>query len=93
MKMTKDQLIEKVAGKVDLSRSKVEEVLNETLDTISNVLVDGGEVRLTGFGTFKTMKRSARKGVNPQNPSEKIDVPEVTVPKFRAGKTLKDAVK
>lgn len=93
MKMTKDELVEKVAGKVDLSRSKVEEVLNEALDTVTNVLVDGGEVRLTGFGTFKTMKRSARKGVNPQNPSEKIDVPEVTVPKFKAGKTLKDAVK
>lgn len=91
--MTKDELVEKVAPKADLSRAKVEEIINEILDAITNVLADGGEVHLTGFGTFKTMKRSARKGVNPQNPSEKIDIPEVTVPKFKAGKSLKDAVK
>ena len=48
---------------------------------------------ITGFGTFIPKKRHARKSVNPQNPSERIQIPEVTVAKFKTGKTLKDALK
>ncbi|MFZ2969879.1 MAG: HU family DNA-binding protein, partial [Minisyncoccia bacterium] len=51
------------------------------------------KVAFTGFGTFSVSKRAARVGVNPQKPGEKIQIPAMTVPKFKAGKSLKDAVK
>ncbi len=67
------------------------------LDSFENITIEtlqqGGEVTLTGFGTFSARVRSSRGGVNPQNPSERIQIPEVTVPKFKAGKALKDALK
>ena len=53
----------------------------------------GEEVVLTGFGAFSVKQRAARTGVNPQNPSEKIQIPAVKVPKFKSGKALKDALK
>jgi DNA-binding protein HU-beta len=63
------------------------------LEVITETLVKDDEVTLTGFGTFSAKFRSSRMGVNPQNPSERIKVPAVTVPKFKAGKALKDALK
>ena len=66
----------------------------ETFEGITTeTLKSGGEVTLTGFGTFMAKQRSARTGVNPQNPTEKIQIPSVTIPKFKAGKALKDALK
>jgi len=69
----------------------------KVLEGFEEVVIDslkvGTEVTLTGFGTFLAKFRSARGGVNPQNPSERIQIPAVTVPKFRAGKTLKYALK
>ena len=56
-------------------------------------LKKGEEVVLTGFGAFSVKARAARTGVNPQNPTEKIQIPTVKVPKFKAGKSLKDALK
>ncbi|HLA26056.1 MAG TPA: HU family DNA-binding protein, partial [Patescibacteria group bacterium] len=60
---------------------------------ITSTIKSGGEVTITGFGTFSSKRREARMGVNPQKPQEKIQIPAVTVPKFKAGKTLKDALK
>ncbi len=91
--MNKDALVEKVAAKVGLSKKQTEDVLDQSLELITQTLKEGGKVSLTGFGTFQVTHRAARKGVNPQKPSEKIDIPAVNVPKFKAGKTLKDAVK
>ena len=51
------------------------------------------KVAITGFGTFGITDRKARAGVNPQNPSQKIQIPAMRVPKFTAGKTLKDTLK
>ncbi|MBI4143089.1 HU family DNA-binding protein, partial [Candidatus Uhrbacteria bacterium] len=48
---------------------------------------------ITGFGTFLSKERKGRVGVNPRNPTEKIQIPSVRVPKFKAGKTLKDALR
>jgi DNA-binding protein HU-beta len=59
----------------------------------TEALKAGLEVSLTGFGTFMAKERSARTGVNPQNPSQKIQIAAVKVPKFKAGKALKDALK
>ncbi len=91
--MTKDELVDVVAAKTDLSKKDVERVINGVLETITKTLTEGGKVTLTGFGTFSVSQRAARSGVNPQNPSVKIQIPAMKVPKFKAGKSLKDAVK
>jgi len=90
--MNKGELIEKLAGKVDLSKNKTAEVLNELLEIISGALKGGDDVVLTGFGRFDVRKRKAREGRNPQT-GAKISIPARKVPKFKAGKTLKETVK
>jgi DNA-binding protein HU-beta len=91
--MNKADLAQAVAETMSLPKRQVEETLNTILDTIVAKLKKGDEVVLTGFGAFTAKKRAARQGVNPQNPSQKIQIPAVTVPKFKAGKALKDALK
>jgi len=91
--MNKAALIEAVASKTKLTKKQIEEVLDTMLDSITDSLKKAEEVTLTGFGTFSAKIRHARKGVNPQKPSEKIDIPEVIIPKFKSGKALKDALK
>ena len=75
------------------AKKDVEMTLDAILEQITKTLMSGGDVALTGFGTFSVSERAARTGVNPQNPTEKIQIPATTVPKFKAGKSLKDAVK
>lgn len=91
--MNKVELIDKLAEKVGMDKKDVMKVLEGFEDLVISSLQKGEEVTLTGFGTWLAKFRSARGGVNPQNPTERIQVPAVTVPKFRAGKTLKDALK
>ena len=91
--MNKADLAQKVSEKLNLPKRQIEDTLNTILDVIVEQLKNGSEVVLTGFGAFSAKKRAARQGVNPQNPSEKIQIPAVTVPKFKAGKGLKDALK
>lgn len=91
--MNKATLIETLAEKTGLSKKQVEAVLDSFEQLTMSTLKEGGEVTLTGFGTFSARVRSARMGVNPQKPSEKIEIPEVKVPKFKAGKALKDFLK
>ena len=89
--MTKDQLIEAVA-KCCCSKKEAGECVNTMLDTITSALSKGQKLTLTGFGTFSVSKRAARMGVNPRT-GERIKIKATTVPKFKAGKSLKDAVK
>jgi len=91
--MNKAELINVIADKVGVSKREGEEMLQTFIDTVTSELKKGGEVALTGFGTFSAKNRAARTGVNPQNPSQKIQIPAVTVPKFKAGKALKDALR
>jgi DNA-binding protein HU-beta len=91
--MNKAELCDKLAEKVGLTKKQCEDVLDSFEEIVKETLKAGGEVTLTGFGTFMAKKRSARAGVNPQNPTEKIQIGEVTVPKFKAGKSLKDYLK
>ncbi|MFC1615229.1 HU family DNA-binding protein, partial [Patescibacteria group bacterium] len=79
--------------KVGVSKKEGEEMLETFMATVTAELKKGSEVALTGFGTFSAKDRAARVGVNPQNPTQKIQIPAVTVPKFKAGKALKDALK
>ena len=91
--MNKAELVEVVASKIGLSKHQSEDTVNLMFDTIISVLKSGGEVTITGFGTFMSKERKGRTGVNPRNPTEKIQIPAVRVPKFKAGKTLKDALR
>ena len=91
--MNKAELINRIAEKIGVSKKQSEDMLESMLDIITKSLQNGEEVTLTGFGTFSAKERSARGGVNPQNPSERIQIPAVTVPKFKSGKSLKDALK
>jgi nucleoid DNA-binding protein len=89
--MSKQDLIDAVASKTKLPKSEVGTVLNEVLDTISSSM-KSGDVVLTGFGTFKISKRKARTGRNPRT-GESIQIAGGNVPRFKAGKSLKEAVK
>ncbi len=90
--MNKDELIDAVASKTGVSKKETEDTLNAVLDIIEKTLVQGDKVTLTGFGTFSISQRAARTGINPQT-KESIQIPAMKVPKFKAGKSLKDAVK
>lgn len=91
--MNKAQLIDLIAEKVGISKAQTEQVLETLLQTITDKIKAGEEVTLTGFGAFSARKRAGRVGVNPRNPTQKIQIPDVVVPKFKAGKSLKDALK
>jgi DNA-binding protein HU-beta len=91
--MNKAELIEKIAAKTGVSKKQSEDMIEAFQEITTDSLKAGNEVTLTGFGTFMAKTRTARGGVNPQNPTERIQIPEVIVPKFKAGKALKDALK
>ena len=92
--MKKDDLVDALHKDANLpTKKQAAEIVDWFFATITKSLARGEEVGITGFGTFKTVKRAARMGVNPRKPSERIQVPEVRVPKFKAGKALKDALK
>ncbi len=91
--MNKAELTSLIAEKIGVSKKQAEDVLELFTSTVTAELKKGGEVTLTGFGTFSAKTRKPRVGVNPQKPSEEIQIPAVTVPKFKAGKALKDALK
>jgi DNA-binding protein HU-beta len=91
--MNKAALIERIAAEAAVSKKDAERMLESLVKIIIDELKAGNEVTITGFGTFLSRTRHARGGVNPQNPSERIQIPEVKVAKFKTGKTLKDALK
>ncbi len=91
--MNKADVAQALAEKLNVSKREGEDMLNAFLELVTSTLKSGGEVVLTGFGAFSVKQRAARTGVNPQNPTQKIQIPAVKVPKFKAGKALKDALK
>ncbi len=91
--MNKAELAQALAEKLIVSKRESEDFLNSFVELVTAKLNKGEEVVLTGFGAFSSKLRAARTGVNPQNPSQKINIPAVKVPKFKAGKALKDALK
>ena len=90
--MNKNGLITTIAASADLSKPKATQVLEGILNTISNTLSSGGDVRLAGFGTFSVSTRKASIGRNPRT-GEIIHLSEIKIPKFKAGTVLKRAVK
>ena len=91
--MKKDGLVEAVIKTAGIETKKqAQEVVDCVFDTIVKTMGRGEEVAISGFGTFRVVKRAARMGINPKT-QEKIQIAASTKPKFRAGKTLKEAVK
>ena len=90
-KMTKAELIAKVAKKAELTHKDTEAVVSAFFSTIQESLAAGENVQVIGFGTFEVRERAARVGRNPQT-GEEIQIAAAKVPAFKPGKALKDAV-
>ena len=89
--MNKDDLISKVSSDVSLSKVDAAKIVDSIFNSIANALKRGDNVRLVGFGTFLVANRAATTGRNPRT-GESIQIPAKKVPKFRAGKSLKESV-
>lgn len=89
--MQKSDLVVKIAEEAGISKAAADRALDSLLGNVSKALKKGDRVSLVGFGTFSVSKRSARMGRNPQT-GEAIKIKAAKVPKFSAGKTLKDTV-
>lgn len=89
--MNKSDLVSDVSRQSGLTRTESEKAVDAVFASITSSLQKGGEVRLVGFGTFATAKRAATTGRNPRTGAE-LKIPAKTLPKFRPGKQLKEAV-
>lgn len=89
--MNKSELIEVIAKDADISKAAAGRALDSAIAAITKSLKKGDDVTLVGFGSFSVGKRAARTGRNPQTGAT-IKIKAAKVPKFRAGKALKDAV-
>lgn len=89
--MNKNDLVNQVSDNTGLSKSDSAKAVDSVLDTITDTLKSGGDVRLVGFGTFLVSKRKATTGRNPQTGAS-IQIPAANVPKFRPGKALKESL-
>ena len=89
--MNKAELVEEVAGQTGLTKKVCKETVDAVISTISDALAKREKVTLVGFGSFKVMSRKSRRGRNPRT-GEEIQIPTKEVPKFDAGKDLKQAV-
>ncbi|MBN2331505.1 MAG: HU family DNA-binding protein [Deltaproteobacteria bacterium] len=87
--MTKAELVEAIAGKAGVSKAAAEKVLKAFMEEVKTGIKKGERITLVGFGTFYAAERPARTGRNPRTGDE-IQIPACTVPKFKAGKALKD---
>jgi len=87
--MKKNELVADVADRAGLSKSDAGKAVDAVFQSIASALKSGDDVRVTGFGTFVTTERAASKGRDPRTGKE-IDIKAAKVPKFRAGKPLKD---
>lgn len=89
--MNKTELIAAMAEKSGLTKKDSEKALKAFEEAVTEELVKGGKVQLVGFGIFDVADRAAREGRNPQT-GEPMDIPASKSPRFKVGKTLKDAV-
>jgi DNA-binding protein HU-beta len=90
--VNKAELISAIAEKSELTKKDSEKALNALLDSVVVALNKGDKVQIIGFGTFEAKKRNAREGINPRT-GKPIKIAAATVPSFKAGKALKDAIK
>ncbi len=89
--MNKQEVIERIAKKANLTKADATRALEATLETITEALQEEGKVAFVGFGTFTAKQRAAREGINPLT-KEKIQIAAKVAPTFKAGSKLKDAL-
>jgi DNA-binding protein HU-beta len=90
--MTREELVQRMAKEAGIPKTKANQALNAFFEGVTNSLKKGKRVGFVGFGTFTIGKRKARMGRNPRTGAA-IKISASRVPRFRAGKSLKDAVK
>jgi DNA-binding protein HU-beta len=90
--VTKQEFIDQVASRTDLSKKDATDAVEAVLVTIRETLQAGGDISFTGFGKFHVAERGDRQGVNPRT-RERITIKGGRVPRFTAGSALKQAVK
>ena len=90
--MTRHDLTRELAARMNISKKNSEKFMAEFVSIVKEKVSRGEKVSLTGFGTFDLGKRAARNGIDPQT-GERIKIPEMKMPRFRAGKGLKEAVR
>ena len=90
--MNKSELAERLASRTGVSKAAAKDAVDGVFDIIGEALANGEEARILGFGTFGTRNRPARTARNPRT-RETLSVAASTVPVFKAGNTLKEAVK
>jgi DNA-binding protein HU-beta len=89
--VNKSDLIDHIAQRADISKAAATRSLDALIDAVTSTLAKNGSVTLVGFGTFMATKRESRAGRNPRT-GESIEIAGATVPKFKPGKALKDAL-
>jgi DNA-binding protein HU-beta len=89
--VNKNDLVSAIAASTGISKSDGAHAVDAILNSIAGALKDGDEVRLPGFGTFSVRQRKASEGRNPRT-GEPIQIPASKIPKFKAGKSLKEAL-
>ena len=90
-RVNKTELIEEIAKSADITKASATRALDAMMAAVTSSLKDNGSVTLVGFGTFSVGERAARTGRNPRT-NEALTIKAAKVPKFKAGKALKDAV-
>ena len=83
MQVTKQEFVDRGRGAAASASSDAGKAVDAFLDTITDTLKRRDQINFTGFGKFSTSERTARMGVNPRDPGEKVHIPAATVPKFR----------
>lgn len=89
--MTKAELVEKVADRIDLTKKQTEVIVNTVFQSITEALADGDKVELRGFGSFRVRHRDSREGRNPKTGAT-VFIPAKKVPFFKAGKELREMI-
>ena len=89
---TKRELVVKIANETGLTQLEVKEVIQRSLDSIIDALAEGKTVELRNFGIFKPVKRKARVGRNPNNPTVEVKIPEKWIADFKPGRVMKQRV-
>ena len=89
--MTKAELVEKVAERIDPTKKQTEVIVNTVFQSITEALADGDKVELRGFGSFRVRHRDSREGRNPKTGAT-VFIPAKKVPFFKAGKELREMI-
>lgn len=90
--MNKMELVDVAASRAKVSKSAAKSVLDSLIDEVTRALSKKETINVTGFGTFLVSKRAARSGRNPRTGAS-LNIPAMNVPRFRAGKALRKAVR